>query len=59
MWVDGLCLAASSVPVYESIKALHTHLDDDKSGEIDLSESVDVCIIFVDCQTKILNFSVV
>ena len=40
--VDELCLIPEEVPNYEAIKSLHSQLDDDRSGDIDLSESVDV-----------------
>ncbi|KAK3883730.1 hypothetical protein Pcinc_011964 [Petrolisthes cinctipes] len=39
--VDELCLQPEEVPNYEAIKSLHYQLDDDRSGDIDLSESVD------------------
>ncbi|KAK4327941.1 hypothetical protein Pmani_001603 [Petrolisthes manimaculis] len=39
--VDELCLEPEEVPNYEAIKSLHYQLDDDRSGDIDLSESVD------------------
>ncbi|KAG0710678.1 Stromal interaction molecule [Chionoecetes opilio] len=39
--VDELCLVPEEVPNYEAIKSLHSQLDDDRSGDIDLSESVD------------------
>lgn len=38
---DELCLVPEEVPNYEAIKSLHSQLDDDHSGDIDLSESVD------------------
>lgn len=40
--VDELCLVPEEVPNYEAIKSLHSQLDDDHSGDIDLAESVDV-----------------
>lgn len=40
--VDELCLLPEEVPNYEAIKSLHYQLDDDRSGDIDLTESVDV-----------------
>ncbi|XP_045130770.1 stromal interaction molecule 2-like isoform X4 [Portunus trituberculatus] len=39
--VDELCLVPEEVPNYEAIKSLHSQLDDDRSGDIDVSESVD------------------
>ncbi|XP_050727548.1 stromal interaction molecule 2-like isoform X4 [Eriocheir sinensis] len=39
--VDELCLIPEEVPNYEAIKSLHSQLDDDHSGDIDLAESVD------------------
>ncbi|KAL7648042.1 UNVERIFIED_CONTAM: hypothetical protein RMT77_001659 [Armadillidium vulgare] len=39
--MDGICIAYSDITSYEAIKALHAHLDDDQSGDIDISESVD------------------
>ncbi|KAF2353332.1 Stromal interaction molecule Orai1-activating region [Trinorchestia longiramus] len=39
--VDGLCLPVEDMSSYEAIKSLHRLLDDDKSGEIDMNESVD------------------
>lgn len=42
MPVDELCLVPEEVPNYEAIKSLHSQLDDDRSGDIDVSESVEV-----------------
>lgn len=42
--VDELCLIPEEVPNYEAIKSLHSQLDDDHSGDIDLAESVDVSV---------------
>lgn len=39
--VDELCLVPEEVPNYEAIKSLHSQLDDDRSGDIDVSESVE------------------
>ncbi|XP_066988444.1 stromal interaction molecule homolog isoform X1 [Macrobrachium rosenbergii] len=39
--VDELCLVPEEVPNYEAIKTLHSQLDDDRSGDIDVTESVD------------------
>ncbi|XP_068240637.1 stromal interaction molecule homolog isoform X14 [Palaemon carinicauda] len=39
--VDELCLVPEEVPNYEAIKTLHSQLDDDRSGDIDITESVD------------------
>nr|XP_053634555.1 stromal interaction molecule homolog isoform X2 [Cherax quadricarinatus] len=39
--VDELCLVPEEIPNYEAIKSLHSQLDDDHSGDIDVAESVD------------------
>ncbi|XP_042208782.1 stromal interaction molecule homolog isoform X13 [Homarus americanus] len=41
MLVDELCLIPEEIPNYEAIKSLHSQLDDDHSGDIDVAESVD------------------
>lgn len=42
--VDELCLVPEEVPNYEAIKSLHSQLDDDHSGDIDVAEAVDVSV---------------
>ncbi|XP_069173263.1 stromal interaction molecule homolog isoform X17 [Procambarus clarkii] len=39
--VDEVCLVPEEIPNYEAIKSLHSQLDDDHSGDIDVAESVD------------------
>ncbi|XP_018020211.1 uncharacterized protein LOC108676613 isoform X2 [Hyalella azteca] len=39
--VDSLCLPEEDVSSYEAIRSLHRLLDDDKSGQIDMNESVE------------------
>ncbi|XP_071526231.1 uncharacterized protein Stim isoform X3 [Panulirus ornatus] len=39
--VDEMCLVPEEIPNYEAIKSLHSQLDDDHSGGIDVAESVD------------------
>lgn len=42
--VDELCLVPEEVPNYEAIKTLHSQLDDDHSGDIDVAEAADVSV---------------
>lgn len=39
--VDDLCLGPDEIANYEAIKTLHSQLDDDRSGDIDVTESVE------------------
>ncbi|CAL4135784.1 unnamed protein product, partial [Meganyctiphanes norvegica] len=39
--IDSLCLSPADVSNYEAIRTLHSQLDDDRNGDIDLSESVE------------------
>ena len=42
MLIDDVCVDMHEVSSFDAIKTLHSQLDDDHSGAIDLEESVEV-----------------
>ena len=40
-----MCLAPWDVLNYEAVRTIHSQLDDDHNGDIDVAESVDVWVL--------------